>query len=97
MYVNSARIPDGKAHFADNNIIPANLSERDNFGPVTVPKDCYFAMGDNRDNSLDSRFWGFVKKDELVGRALILYFSWDSRTDDLLNHVRWQRIARLIH
>ena len=79
-----------------HSIIPGNLSERDNFGPVIVPKDSYFAMGDNRDNSLDSRFWGFVKKDELVGKAVILYFSWDGRSEDLIHHIRWERIAHII-
>jgi signal peptidase I len=53
-------------------------------------------MGDNRDNSLDSRFWGFVNRDELVGRALILYFSWDGRSDDLFHRIRWERIAHVI-
>ncbi len=96
VYVNGSRAEDGNARFADPNVIPGNFSERDNFGPITVPKDSYFAMGDNRDNSLDSRFWGFVKRDELVGRAVILYFSWDGRSEDLLHHIRWQRIAHVI-
>jgi signal peptidase I len=96
VYVNGSRAEDGNARFADPNVIPGNFSERDNFGPVTVPKDSYFAMGDNRDNSLDSRFWGFVKRDELVGRAVILYFSWDGRSGDLLHHIRWERIAHVI-
>jgi signal peptidase I len=96
VYVNGLKTEDGNARFADPNIIPGNLSERDNFGPVIVPKGSYFAMGDNRDNSLDSRFWGFVKKDELIGRAIILYFSWDGRSEGLLHRIRWERIARLI-
>ena len=96
VYVNGSRAEDGNARFADPNVIPGNFSERDNFGPVTVPKDSYFAMGDNRDNSLDSRFWGFVKRDELVGRAVILYFSWDGGSGDLLHHIRWERIAHVI-
>ncbi|HME41571.1 MAG TPA: signal peptidase I [Syntrophorhabdales bacterium] len=96
VYVNGLKVDDRKARFTDHNIIPGNFSERDNYGPVTVPKDCYFVMGDNRDNSLDSRFWGFVKRDELIGRAVILYFSWDDRSGDLLHHVRWERIAHII-
>lgn len=50
---------------------------RDNFGPVVVPKDCIFAMGDNRDNSADSRFWGPLNKKYLKGKPLFIYFSFD--------------------
>ena len=96
IYVNGKRMNDPHAHFAEEAVIPGVFSQRDNFGPVTVPKDSYFCMGDNRDRSLDSRFWGFVKKDDLVGRALIIYFSWNGNADDIIRYVRWERIGKLI-
>ncbi len=95
-YVNGQRIEDSHAFFHDKAVIPGILSPRDNFGPVTVPRDSYFVMGDNRDRSYDSRFWGFVKKDDLIGRALVLYFSLNGRPDDLLHVVRWERIGQVI-
>jgi signal peptidase I len=96
VYVNGKKADYPQAVFAENAIIPGYFSPRDNLGPLTVAKDSYFVMGDNRDRSLDSRFWGFVKFDELVGRALIIYFSWDSQSPDPLHYIRWTRICKLI-
>lgn len=62
------------------------------FPEVIVPEDHYFVMGDNRDRSADSRFWGFVPEENIKGLAFIKYWSWDSMT----NSVRWSRIGRLI-
>ncbi|MCD6378928.1 signal peptidase I [bacterium] len=53
------------------------LDSRDNFGPFVVPKDRYFMMGDNRDNSHDSRFWGTVPKELVLGEAMIIHWSWN--------------------
>ncbi len=78
VYVNDNAIADPHAHFADDTILPMGSDPRDNFGPVTVPPDSLFVMGDNRDRSYDSRFWGFVRKNEIKGKAFILYWSWDS-------------------
>jgi signal peptidase I len=63
-----------------------------NYGPILVPKDSVFVMGDNRDNSQDSRVWGFVRHNKILGRALIIYWSWDGND----RWLRWERIGSLI-
>lgn len=60
---------------------------------VTVPADNYFMMGDNRDNSYDSRYWGFVPEKDLVGKAIWIFFSWNG----MHNRVRWDRLGSRIH
>ena len=60
---------------------------------VTVPKDNYFMMGDNRDDSADSRYWGFVSDEYLRGQAMIVWMSWNNKLDI----VRWRRIGQFIH
>ncbi len=52
-------------------------------GEVVIPENSYFAMGDNRDNSLDSRYWGFVPRDNIIGKPLIIYWSYDANTESL--------------
>lgn len=79
----------------DPGIIDGRINPRDNFGPITVPPDSYFVMGDNRDQSLDSRFWGFVKMDKIKGRAFLVYWSWNGH-GSWTNWVRWERIGKLI-
>lgn len=64
-----------RMHFADGeNIYPAHLSPRDNFGPLKIPEGQFFVMGDNRDNSADSRFWGLLKYQFLRGQAVVVYW-----------------------
>jgi len=62
--------------------VPARLRNRDNFGPYTVPPDSIFCLGDNRDNSLDSRFWGSVPMDHVKGRAVLIYWSYEAKRND---------------
>lgn len=76
----------------DPHIIPAGIQPRDHFGPVTVPPNSIFVMGDNRDHSYDSRFWGFVDLKALKGKAFIIYWSWDS---DRFG-ARWNRIGKIL-
>jgi signal peptidase I len=54
-------------------------------GELVVPPDCYFAMGDNRDSSLDSRYWGFVPRANIIGKPLIIYWSYDAPTERLVS------------
>jgi len=60
--------------------------------PTTVPPDSYFVMGDNRDNSQDSRYWGFVKQEKIKGKAFLIYWSWDADR----HWVRWPRLINYI-
>ena len=63
------------AKYSDPNYYPAEINPRDHFGPYVVPENHFFMMGDNRDNSEDSRFWGFVPKSHILGQPLITWFS----------------------
>jgi signal peptidase I len=72
VYINGKEVADKHAHFRD---IRVEQGRRDNFGPVKVPEDHLFMMGDNRDYSMDSRFWGFVPSEDVKGEAFFIYYS----------------------
>src|SRR4030042_2803619 len=76
------------AQYEDPETLPSAISVRDNFGPVVVPPHSYFMIGANRDNSRDSRFWGFVDNAELVGNAVVIYWSWDISSGGLAEKIK---------
>jgi len=93
VYVNGKPYENPHEVHKEKDLIPREQNPRDNFGPVKVPENSYFVMGDNRDRSYDSRFWGFVKNTKIKGLAFIKYWSWDSEKF----RVRWGNIGRLIN
>ncbi len=93
IYVNGSRLVEPYVQHVDDEIKPRQFDRRDNFGPIVVPKGSVFVMGDNRDQSYDSRFWGFVGDSAIKGKAIVIYWSWDSDK----SWPRFNRIGRLIH
>ncbi len=93
IFINGLPYSDKHGVYVDNFIIPGAVQPRDNFGPVTVPEGSLFVMGDNRDESYDSRFWGFVSKKDVLGKALIIYWSWNQEE----HWIRWSRIGGILH
>ena len=90
-----------EGRYTFNTLHKNKYGSRDNFGPLKIPEDSFFMMGDNRDNSSDSRVWGFVSFDHVVGEALIIYMSWEGDFDFVdiflfFNKVRFSRMANVI-
>jgi signal peptidase I len=106
VFINGKPIDEPYVHFlfppqdAGPNDVNFDFDLRSTYGPVTVPDGHYFMMGDNRDNSQDSRYWGFMPVEYVKGKALFVYFSFgeaEQGKSSLLGNVRWNRILHQIH
>ncbi len=90
VYINGEPLQDEDfAYYASSRFVRG----LDNFGPIKVPENCYFMMGDNRENSSDSRVWGPVPFELMKGTAFLIYWSWNGPD----RNVRWSRIGDIIH
>ena len=87
LYVNGIKAPEPFVYYS----YPGMTFPQDNFGPITIPEGEFFMMGDHRDDSRDSREWGTVKRNALVGKAWRFYWSWEG-----FSNIRWERIGRLV-
>jgi signal peptidase I len=90
LYIDGVRQEEPYAIHIDPKVMPRQISNRDNFGPYQVPEGHIFMMGDNRDNSHDSRFWGALPVELVKGKAAVRYFSWDNQK----HSVRFERMFR---
>jgi len=107
VYINGTPLDEPYVHFlfppgeaASSEADVTDFDVRRQYGPVTVPAGHYFMMGDNRDNSQDSRYWGFLPREYVKGKALFVYFSFGDTSGgpgQFLTSVRWSRILHQIH
>jgi signal peptidase I len=99
VYVNGSPIDEPYVQFLEPPSVdgpPRTDDLREEYGPVTVPPHQYFMMGDNRDNSEDSRYWGFMPESYVKGQALFIYFSFDDQASNLLGGIRWSRLLHRV-
>lgn len=99
VYVDGRPLDEPYVHFLEP---PSNGQEvtsfdvRERYGPVTVPPDRYFVMGDNRDNSQDSRYWGFLPSKYIKGQAMMIYWSYESNSSDYVDKGVGATASRLV-
>ena len=98
VYVDGGAVPlPETAKFIDPRLLPQSQSTRDNVITVTVPEDRLFVMGDNRDNSIDSRSWGFLDEDLILAKAVLVLYSWEpDPTRPFWNRIRWGRFGHIL-
>ena len=105
VFIDGQPLDEPYVHFLDPEGYAQEVTSfdvRERYGPVRVPEGQYFVMGDNRDNSQDSRYWGFLPRGYIKGRALMIYWSYDAAPQgSLLTHfftrTRWERLLHQIH
>jgi signal peptidase I len=101
VYINGQPLDEPYVHYltpagSGGEVTSADVRER--YGPVTVPAEQYFVMGDNRDNSQDSRYWGYLPRDYVKGKALMIYWSYAGESaGSLFTSIRWERLFHQIH
>jgi signal peptidase I len=93
VWINGRRLNEPYIHFTDRFILPGGMEPRDNYGPVIVPAGKLFVMGDNRDNSYDSRYWGYVDQSQVKGKAQVRLWSIDKEH----GAIRWSRTITWIY
>jgi signal peptidase I len=99
VYINGKLLEEPYVHYLlppRPNDQESPFDKRENYGPVTVPPDQYFVMGDNRDNSADSRYWGFLPRDYVKGKALMVYWSYESDREDYQDEGVTSTVRRLV-
>jgi len=100
IYINGEPLVEPYAHFTESPSESAGVTGdlREFYGPVSVPAGQYFMMGDNRDNSQDSRYWGLLPAHYVKGKALFIYFSFEegSSLTNVLQGTRWNRLLNIV-
>jgi signal peptidase I len=109
VYINGNALEEPYRETRDPNVyrdaagVPEAFRKRDNYGPVTVPANQFFVLGDNRDNSLDSRYWGFLPRNDIEGEPVLVYWSYAGKARgtlsglaDLIRKTRWSRTGSVI-